>query len=406
MNKIKLISLASALGLTVFNPLFGMDKIDARPPSLALNLVVPTEGCARIPNLADDALRIILFHAVHTKGDFLNLSLSCKYVYRLLPQVAKIYHLEYLRRINENANDPETMTDLETSFGSSSIRCNEFSIYMGLEDEKGVFNQEAIDRFEKQHGPCMQLWLRGRFDNAFNSEYLELQYTFERRIEALSFPKYFMNGYWRFGHTNRREFIKLLPEILCQSINCTNLLLADAKLRALSPTVGQMTNLKQLDLACNKLETLPSEIGSLSNLEHFSVQGNLLTTLCPQVFDLQALTTLNLSANRFTKLPEGISKLSNLTWLLLGGNQLVSLPEEMWTMHTLEKLDLGSNQLEELSDRICDLQGLKDLNLSGNKIAIMPVRFSTMPNIEKLNLDMNPVQNLEALFLDLGQFMG
>ena len=77
----------------------------------------------------------------------------------------------------------------------------------------------------------------------------------------------------------------------------------------------------------------------------FSLWGNQLTALPPEITELTSLTTLDLSRNHLTALPPEITELTSLTTLDLSRNHLTALPHEITELTSLTTLDLRDNPL-------------------------------------------------------------
>ena len=66
---------------------------------------------------------------------------------------------------------------------------------------------------------------------------------------------------------------------------------------AITPEIGNLTNLTNLYLSGNYLTSIPPEIGNLTNLTNLSLDGNQLTSLPPEIGNLTNLTNLQLGIN-------------------------------------------------------------------------------------------------------------
>lgn len=182
---------------------------------------------------------------------------------------------------------------------------------------------------------------------------------------------------------------------------------------ALTPALGNLTNLKTLnlyefflrrDVASSVFMRLPSlqdlkiskamlyEIGYATGLTRLDLGDCSLKKLPKEMASLTQLTELDLRFNRL-KYPALliIAKLSKLHTLSLAANCLDSLPTEMSQLTELKQLDLFNN------------------NLSSSDIAALPVLF---PYLETLALSMQnrnlaftkAKEELTALPIEMGTF--
>jgi CCR4-NOT transcription complex subunit 6 len=103
-----------------------------------------------------------------------------------------------------------------------------------------------------------------------------------------------------------------------------------------------------LDLSSAQIRSLPLGLLNYTDfLTELRLNGNLLTSLPPQVGDLRSLVVLDLSDNHLTFLPAELGKLTNLVELLLYNNKLSTLPPEMGYLYQLESLGLEGNPWDE-----------------------------------------------------------
>ncbi len=151
---------------------------------------------------------------------------------------------------------------------------------------------------------------------------------------------------------------------------------------------GRLTS---LNLYANWLTTLPPEIGQLQSLTSLVLYQNQLTTLPPELGQLQNLTTLNLGGNQLTALPPVVIQLQNLTSLDLEQNQLTTLPPELGQLQNLTQLDLTANQLTTLPPELGQLQNLELLNLRQNQLTTLPPELGQLQNLRFLDLLFNPL---------------
>ncbi len=118
--------------------------------------------------------------------------------------------------------------------------------------------------------------------------------------------------------------------------------------------------LKELDLS-NKYETS---------------DGEKLTEIPVEVFELTWLEKLNLDYNKITVIPEAIAALYNLTKLYLFNNQIKVIPEALTALQNLTELDLNGNQITVIPEAIAFLPKLKKIKLGGNPLENPPIEVA------------------------------
>jgi internalin A len=158
--------------------------------------------------------------------------------------------------------------------------------------------------------------------------------------------------------------------------------------------------LKELDLSYDwdgqgeKLTEIPDEVFELGNLEVLNLSHNAITSVPKSLSRLQKLSSLNLRYNQLPEMPEWISQLQNLTSLDLSGNKLTTLPESLSQLQNLTSLNLNNNRLTVLPLWISRLQNLTSLDLGANKLATLPESISQLQNLTRLSLNANQLTTL------------
>ena len=170
--------------------------------------------------------------------------------------------------------------------------------------------------------------------------------------------------------------------------------LSGNQLSSLPPEIAQLSALTSLSLSNNQLSSLPSEIAQLSALTSLSLSSNQLSSLPPEIAQLSALTSLSLSSNQLSSLPPEITQLNALTSLFLSGNQLSSLPPEIAQLNALTSLNLSGNQLSSLPPEITQLNALTSLDLSGNQLSSLPPEITQLNALTSLFLSGNQLSSL------------
>ncbi len=136
-------------------------------------------------------------------------------------------------------------------------------------------------------------------------------------------------------------------------------------------------DLKVLNLWRNKLTSIPPEIGQLQNLKVLGLDGNHLTSLPAELGELTKLRELFLRRNRLTSLPPEIGQLKNLQRLSLFKNKLTSLPPEIERLKNLQRLSLKGNRLNNAQalGTLARMKWLKELIIANNRLSLKQGRW-------------------------------
>ena len=103
--------------------------------------------------------------------------------------------------------------------------------------------------------------------------------------------------------------------------------------------------LRMLDLTHNSLTSLPPELGELQHLETLYLRHNKLTHL-PVLRNCRGLKELHVGNNQIMGLtPEHLQHLTQITMLDLRDNKIAVLSEEIVMLEKLERLDVTNNDL-------------------------------------------------------------
>ncbi|NEO68320.1 COR domain-containing protein [Moorena sp. SIO3H5] len=153
--------------------------------------------------------------------------------------------------------------------------------------------------------------------------------------------------------------------------------------------VFNLSQLKVLILSGNKLTTIPDFFTKIPNLTQLNLSLNKLTTFPESIGKLTKLTELNLYKNQLTTVPTYLTNITNLTKLNLYKNQLTAVPESLTNITNLTELILGENQLTTVPESIGKLTNLTELNLRENQLTTVPESIGKLTNLTKLNLREN-----------------
>lgn len=142
---------------------------------------------------------------------------------------------------------------------------------------------------------------------------------------------------------------------LAQKTRSIDFTLSGEGLTSLPPEIGELTQIAKLNLKDNKLTSLPPEIGKLTNLKRLYLSNNKITELPPEIAQLQKLEIIYAGNNKLSTIPSEIGQLTNLQGLYLNDNGLTSLPPEIENLTNLRNFDLRKNNLpipKELVEKI------------------------------------------------------
>ena len=153
-------------------------------------------------------------------------------------------------------------------------------------------------------------------------------------------------------------------------------------------------------VAAGVLESLGVTLDQVLAETVLVLNGNQLTALPPELWNLTQLTVLGLRGNQLTALPPEIRNLPNLNQLGLGGNQLTELPPELWNLTQLTVLNLGGNQLTALPPEIGNLTNLNELNLNANQLTELPPEMGNLTNLRSLDMRQNQLKTLTRVIME------
>ncbi|MBD2189681.1 leucine-rich repeat domain-containing protein [Pseudanabaena mucicola] len=181
----------------------------------------------------------------------------------------------------------------------------------------------------------------------------------------------------------------------------TELDLSGNDLEELSSEIGRLQSLERLILGKwdddekrgegNRLTAIPQEIFQLTNLKELYIPFNQITAIPDAILNLASLTTLDLSWNEIKAIPEAITQLVNLTTLDLSINKITAIPDSIANLVNLTELHLDNNKITTIPDSFANLVNLTTLFLFNNKITTIPDSFANLINLTELHLDNNQI---------------
>ncbi|CEP61642.1 type 1 protein phosphatase-activating protein SDS22 LALA0_S03e07492g [Lachancea lanzarotensis] len=182
--------------------------------------------------------------------------------------------------------------------------------------------------------------------------------------------------------------VEVLPVATMEDID-----LYDNKIKHISSSVNQLTELKSLDLSFNKIKHIKN-VDQLTKLEHLYFVQNRISTI-ENLSTLKVLLNLELGGNQISRIePDSFKGLENLQQLWLGKN---SIPRLIHLDHlrNLRILSIQSNQLTKI-EGLDQLPNLEELYLSHNFISkIEGLEHNTRLNT--LDITSNKITKIENL---------
>jgi internalin A len=161
--------------------------------------------------------------------------------------------------------------------------------------------------------------------------------------------------------------------------------------------------LRHLDLSwrygistSDKLSSIPPQIFELEQLEELNLSNNQLDSINSSIADLHNLTKLTLKGNKLVSVPIAIARLARLNRLDLNGNKLKTFPEFISEMTSLLEIDVSSNQLTSLPESISRLINLQSLDVGFNQMKTLPTSISRLESLSSLWLPANPWVSLSG----------
>jgi len=167
------------------------------------------------------------------------------------------------------------------------------------------------------------------------------------------------------------------PEAMEDMTSLRWLKLNNANLKTIPPELSKLVKLEHLTMKKNKVDTISNHVKNLSCLRTLNLRYNQLThtSIPPEVFENEELSTLDISHNLLKEVPEGLIKCKSLLVLNLSNNELEMIPSHLLMAATdLLHLDLSNNELDALPPQLRRLSNLQTLLLSNNPLSHFQIR--------------------------------
>jgi Leucine-rich repeat (LRR) protein len=184
-----------------------------------------------------------------------------------------------------------------------------------------------------------------------------------------------------------------LPEEIGQLQALKGLWVHGNRLVSLPVSLSNLTNLVQLSIAGNEIEALPEGIGALSSLKELAAAGNKIKKVPEALEGLKSLEILGLYGNELELLPSSVSTLTALREFWVQGNpSLTSLPPEIGDMQALQHFSAADCGLTEVPEAFANAPAVKTLSFYGNKLKNIPPRILNAPQLSAIYLEGNPLE--------------
>ena len=137
--------------------------------------------------------------------------------------------------------------------------------------------------------------------------------------------------------------------------------LEGCRLKELSQSIDQLTNLKALVLKDNDLRALP-DMKDLVDLNYLQLSNNPLVEIPTTLLTLKKLETLVLMSCRLNRLPDWLGKLRNLKRLYVNSEFPPGPPMSMDSLDALFQHDMHTNTITEIPRSVAMLPCLKEVS--------------------------------------------
>ncbi|TQD93885.1 hypothetical protein C1H46_020499 [Malus baccata] len=185
--------------------------------------------------------------------------------------------------------------------------------------------------------------------------------------------------------------IKELPSSINNLTGLRFLNLEDCKELKSLPSVIHMRSLKTLNLSgCSSLEMFPEILEVMEGLEGLDLSGSKIKELSSSINNLTELRYLRLKdCKELKSLPSSICQLKSLSYLSLSGcTKFEVFPNIEENMEGLRVLHLDGTSIKELPPSIERLQQLESLNLRNcESLVHLPDTFCNLAHLSTLNLN-------------------
>ena len=199
-----------------------------------------------------------------------------------------------------------------------------------------------------------------------------------------------LERFWNLRHLKLNIYeVPRLPDAIGDLFSLTSLVLWDAEITSIPPTIGLLQNLELLHIYITKnLFTIPEEIGYLLSLKVLKINGYNIKSLPYSIGYLQSLQELDLGhATSLSEIPDSIGNLTNLIKLDLYHSTVQAIPPSIGRLQNLQELKLrATDNIRKLPHEIGNLLSLIKLDLCWSKVEELPPSIGKLQNLEELHL--------------------
>ena len=166
-------------------------------------------------------------------------------------------------------------------------------------------------------------------------------------------------------------------------------------LQEIPSTIANLNVLRVLNLSHNQIKIIPP-LNSLLSLEELCLDWNDISNIAAGTFDqLQRLRHVALNGNNLSSIPDDIFQIYALEQLHMRENRIEVVPTAIKGLTYLHTLDVSLNQIHSIAPEICNLTKLTRLTIFSNIISNYPECAMLSVPTKKLLLNNNRIQKLE-----------
>ncbi|KAL2715814.1 protein lap1 [Vespula squamosa] len=203
------------------------------------------------------------------------------------------------------------------------------------------------------------------------------------------------------GNNDFTELVSIIPEVVGDLVNLTELWIDGNDIRRISPNIEQLYRLNHFDCTMNAVHLIPSEIRGWRDISIMNLSSNEIYQLPDTLCYLRTIVTLKIDDNQLNALPNDIGQMSSLEELIITKNFLEYLPSSIGLLRKLHCLNADNNYLRCLPPEIGSCTALSLLSLRSNNLTCIPPEMGHLSSLRVLNLVNNCIKFLPVSMLNL-----